>query len=74
MSTIKVEPELRDRINAEAASLGTTAGGLVQQLVDAYQRHQRMVAFGRAFKTADQSYWNELALWDAAISDGLDDA
>lgn len=74
MTTIKVDPLLRDQINAEAQQLGTTAGGFIRRLLEAYQHQRRMTAFGNAFREADDTYYDDVALWDSTLSDGLDNA
>jgi hypothetical protein len=71
-TTIKVPVELRDRINQDARERGVTAAGLIEGLLDAYERRQRMEAFGRAFTGADVSYWDEFRTWDVALGDGHD--
>ncbi len=70
-TTIKVPSELRDRINQDASERGVTAAGLIEGLLDAYERRQRMEAFGRAFRGADREYWDEFRAWDVALGDGL---
>lgn len=71
-TTIKVPVELRDRINRDARERGVTAAGLIEGLLDGYERRQRIEAFGRAFRNADQSYWDEFRDWDVALRDGRD--
>ena len=71
-TTIKVPVELRDRINREAQERGLTAAGLVEKLLDGYERRRRMEAFGRAFRCADQDYRDEFREWDVALGDGQD--
>lgn len=71
-TTIKVSTELRDRINRDARERGVTAAGLIEGLLDAYERRQRMESFGRALRAADQEYWDESRGWDVALSDGQD--
>lgn len=46
-TTIKVPVELRDRINREARARGVTAAGLIEGLLDGYERRWRMESFGR---------------------------
>jgi hypothetical protein len=72
-TTIKVPVELRDRINRDAQERGVTAAGLIEGLLDGYERRRRMETFGRAFRGADQSYWDEFRVWDIALIDGHDD-
>lgn len=69
-TTIKVSVELRDRINRDAQEQGVTAAGLIEKLLDGYERRRRMEAFGRAFRSADQDYRDEFREWDVALSDG----
>lgn len=73
-ATIKVSEELRDRINRDAGEQGLTAAGLLERLLDAYERRRRMEAFGRAFRGADEDYWRDFQDWDVALEDGLRDA
>lgn len=71
-TTIKVPVELRDRINRDAHEQGVTAAGLIEKLLDGYERRRRMEAFGRAFRGADLAYRDELREWDVALADGQD--
>lgn len=71
-TTIKVSVELRDRINRDAQERGVTAAGLIEKLLDGYERRQRMEAFGRAFRGADQGYRDEFWTWDVAVSAAQD--
>lgn len=45
-----------------------TAARLIENLLDGYERRQRMEAFGRAFRGADADYWDEFRRWDTALS------
>ncbi|MCU1480008.1 MAG: hypothetical protein JWQ19_794 [Subtercola sp.] len=69
VTTIKVPAELRDRINRDAKERGVTAAGLIEGLLDGYERRRRMESFGRAFRSADENYWDEFREWDVALSD-----
>jgi len=71
-TTIKVSVELRDRINRDAQERGVSAAGLIEKLLDGYERRRRMDAFGRAFRSADQGYRDEFREWDVAAGDGRD--
>ena len=71
-TTIKVSVELRDRINRNAQEQGLSAAGLIEKLLDGYERRRRMEAFGRAFRGADQEYRDEFREWDVALADGQD--
>lgn len=66
-TTIKVSQELRDRINRDARQRGLTAAGLIERLLDAHERRERMETFGRAFRSADESYWDEFEQWDITV-------
>jgi len=68
-TTIKVSAQLRDRINRGAAERGITAAGLIERLLDAHERRQRMEAFGQAFRDADATYWDEFWSWDVTLED-----
>ncbi|MFT3875825.1 MAG: hypothetical protein QM708_05305 [Propioniciclava sp.] len=72
-TTIKVPVELRDRINKDAHERGLSAAGLLENLLDAYERRRRLEAFGRAFRDADAGYWDEFRSWDVALGDALDE-
>lgn len=72
-TTIKVPSDLRDRINAAAAERGTTASGLIETLLENHLRQQRMAAFGRAIRGADEGYWEEFREWDTAGTADLDE-
>lgn len=71
-TTIKVSTELRDRINRDAQARGVTAAGLIEGLLDGYERRRRMEAFGRAFRDADPGYWDEFSAWDVALPGDAD--
>jgi hypothetical protein len=71
-TTIKVPVELRDRVNRNAQEQGVTAAGLIEKLLDGYERRRRMQAFGRAFRAADQDYRDEFREWDVTLGDGRD--
>jgi hypothetical protein len=71
-TTIKVPVELRDRINRNAREQGVSAAGLIEKLLDGYERRRRMEAFGRAFRGADPEYRDEFREWDVALADGRD--
>lgn len=72
-TTIKVSVGLRDRINNAARERGVTASAVIEGLFDGYERRRRMEAFGRAFRGADQEYFDELREWDVAPLDERDD-
>lgn len=67
MTTIKVSTQLRDRINRGAQERGLPAAGLIESMLDAYERRRRTESFGRAFRGADAEYWDEFTSWDLAV-------
>jgi hypothetical protein len=71
-TTIKVPEELRDRINRDARERGVTAAGLIEGLLNGYERRRRMESFGRAFRAADRGYRDEFQAWDIVLNDGQD--
>ena len=74
VTTIKVPPELRDRISRDAAARGVTAAALLAELVDRYEREQRLAAVGQAYAAEEHSdYGEETSAWDEASADGLTD-
>ena len=73
-TTIKVPSELRDRISRGAQERGLSAAGLIESLLDAYERRRRMELFGRSFRGADAEYWDEFKSWDLALGEALDAA
>ena len=76
MTTIKVDADLRDRLNVEARRRGETAGSFVEQLLELWLREQRFADVRRAMATtagADlASYRAEAAELDVLAADGLD--
>ena len=72
-TTIKVSAELRDRITRDARERGVTAAGLIEGLLDGYERRQRMEAVGHAVRGADASYWDDFRTWDVTLPDGRPD-
>ena len=75
MTTIKIDAELRDRINGAAREQGVTAGSFVELLFERWLRDQRFAAMREAMaRTSDdlaESYRRETAAWDAVSADGL---
>jgi hypothetical protein len=76
MTTIKVDADLRDRLNAEARRRGETAGSFVEVLFELWLREQRFADVRRAMATtpgADlATYRAEAAELDVLVADGLD--
>ena len=72
VTTIKVPRALRERISRNAARRGVTAAVLIGDLLDRYEREQRLAAVGNAYATApDAGYGEETAAWDETDTDGL---
>ena len=72
LTTIKVPRALRERISRDASQRGVTAAGLIGELLDTYERKQRLAAVGRAYaETPDAGYVQETEAWEAAAADGL---
>ncbi len=71
-TTIKVSTELRDRISRHAAERGTTAAGLLADLLDRAERDRRFALVADAYAAPDQDYAAELDEWDEVLSDGLE--
>lgn len=66
-TTIKVPTELRDRISASARSRGTSAAGLLAELLDEHERTERFAAVKAAYArlSLDDDYWAETRAWEA---------
>lgn len=74
MTTIKVDAELRDRLNAEARRRGKTAGSFVEELLELWLREQRFAEIREAMAhsaAVDLSYADETAILDSLAADGL---
>jgi predicted transcriptional regulator len=78
-ATVRVEPEVRDRINQLAAARGVKAAQLVGQLVRAAEEAELLADMNADFEalnedpTARAAYDEELRDWDAILLDGLGD-
>jgi len=72
VTTIKVPRALRERISHEASQRGVTAASLIGELLDRYEREQRIAAVGEAYTAGtDAGYAEDLAAWDEVTADGL---
>ena len=49
---------------------GVTASQLIEVLLEDHERRQRMEAFGRAVRSADEGYRDEFLDWDVTLGDG----
>ena len=73
VTTIKVPRALRERISQGAARRGVSAASLIGELLDRYEREQRLAAVGDAYAAtgAEAGYVAETAAWDEVMTDGL---
>jgi hypothetical protein len=72
VTTIKVPRLLRERISRDASARGVTAAALLTELVDRYEREQRLAAVGDAYAAGpDAAYADDTAAWDETNADGL---
>ncbi len=72
VTTIKVPRALRERIANDAAQRGVTAALLIGELLDRYEREQRLKAVADAYApSADAGYAEETTAWDGLSADGL---
>lgn len=74
-TTIKVTTELRDRINRDALGRGVSAARFLEEMLDDYERAQRLLAVGLAMREnpPGEDYWDEFAEIDAVgggVADG----
>ena len=78
-ATVRVDPEVRDRINELAAARGMKASQLLGQLVRAAAEDQLLADMNADFdalgrdREARAAYEEELREWDATLLDGLGD-
>lgn len=76
-ATVRVEPDVRDRINELAAARGVKASQLLGALVRAAEESQLLADMNADFETLGQdpkaraAYDDELRDWDATLLDGL---
>ena len=72
-TTIKVDSEVRDRLNIEAHKRGLTAGSFVEELLEAWAREQRFAAIREAMAQTPRdlvdSYRAELSALDTLTGD-----
>ena len=73
VTTIKVPRALRERISQAAARRGVSAASLIGELLDRYEREQRLAAVGAAYTAAraESGHADERAAWDEVMADGL---
>jgi antitoxin component of RelBE/YafQ-DinJ toxin-antitoxin module len=56
-TTIKVDSDLRDRINALAAEQGRTAGSVIEMLLEQYIARQKVETARRQMRSASPDVW-----------------
>jgi predicted transcriptional regulator len=77
-ATVRVDPEIRDRINELAAARGVKASALLGQLVREAEDAQLLAEMNDGFErlnrdpAAREHYDSELREWDATLLDGLE--
>lgn len=72
MTTIKVPRTLRERISRGASRRGVTSAALLGELLDRYERDQRLALVGEAYADSrDEGYLDEVGAWDETSADGL---
>lgn len=73
MTTIKVSPEVRDRLKAQAARAHRTLGDHLAHLADLEERQARFGSLRAAIASTSEdvmeSYRAEVAAWDALDRD-----
>lgn len=75
-TTIKVSPEVRDRLNELAAAEGRTAGSMVEKLLEEHLWRHKVEIAGRQMRSAPPEVWAEymaeFATMDGSLADGLE--
>lgn len=76
-TTIKVDSEVRDRLNALASECGLTAGSMVEKLIEDYLWRQQVELAKRQMREAPAEVWAdymaEFRTMDGSLADGLED-
>jgi predicted DNA-binding ribbon-helix-helix protein len=72
VTTIKVSKSLRDRIKHDAERHGVPIAALLAELLDRYERDERLAAVGRVYRAGHDESEESLA-WDVTLADGLDE-
>ncbi len=77
MTTIRVEQSLRDHINEIAADRGTTAGSVIEALLEEHLERALMAEVKRKMNSMTPAeradYEAEIAVWDSVVADGLEE-
>ena len=75
-TTIKLDSEVRDRLNALASERGLTAGSMVEKLLEEYMWRQKVERAKRQMRQATAEEWAdyvaEFQPWDVTANDGLE--
>lgn len=76
MTTIKVTPAVRDRLNELARARGGTANSVLEQLLDEYLWNQRVETAIRQMNSMTEEeheeYMEEFRAWESTSLDGLE--
>ena len=77
MTTIRVQESVRDKINEIAAAQGTSAGSVIEALLQEHIERTIMDEVRRKMRSMTAvekaEYENEVALWDRTSGDGLEE-
>ncbi|WP_166435891.1 ribbon-helix-helix protein, CopG family [Cellulomonas shaoxiangyii] len=70
-TTIKLDSDLRDRLNAAARERGVTTGSFVEALFEGWLREQRFAALREemARTPPDAAYAADADAWDVTLAD-----
>ena len=76
-TTVKVTPEVRDRLNEIAAAQGASAGSVIEKLLEEHIWRQQVELAKKQMREAPPEVWNEylaeFASLDGSTADGLED-
>ncbi len=76
-TTIKVSPDVRDRLNAIAAEQGLPAGSVIERLIEEHLWRRQVEIAKQQMREAPPEVWNayleEFASLDGTDADGLED-
>ena len=76
-TTIKIDAQVRDRLNAVASEYGLTAGSMVEKLLDDHLWLQQVELAKRQMREAPPEVWDEYLAefhtMDVSLADGLED-
>lgn len=76
-TTVKVTPEVRDRLNALAAAEGRTAGSMIEKLLEEHLWRAKVERAKRQMRGAGPEVWAEymaeFSTMDGSMADGLEE-